>query len=87
MIEEYFPTVFKGLGNLGEPYIIQLQTHVLPHALHMAGNVPLPLRDKVFKRMESIGVISRIEKPTQWYAGMVAIPKKNRSIHICVDLK
>ena len=48
------------------------------------------LRDKVrteLNRMESIGVISRIEQPTQWCAGMVAIPKKNGSVRICVDLK
>ena len=38
-------------------------------------------------RMESIGVISRVEEPTQWCAAMVAIPKKNGKLRICVDLK
>jgi len=48
IIEEIFPTLFQGLGNLGE------------HMHYMC----LPLRDKVrdeLNRMESIGVISRIE--------------------------
>ena len=61
-----------------------------PQALHVSRNVPLPLRDKVrdeLNRMESVGVISRIEQSTQWCAGMVAILKKNGSVRICVDLK
>ena len=37
--------------------------------------------------MESMGVISRVEQPTQWCAGMVAVPKKNGKLRICVDLK
>ena len=37
--------------------------------------------------MESLGVISRVDQPTPWCAGMVVVPKKNGSIRICVDLK
>ena len=37
--------------------------------------------------MESIGVISRVEEPTAWCAGMVVVPKKEGKIRICVDLK
>ena len=39
------------------------------------------------EQMESMGIISRVEQPTQWCAGMVAIPKKNGKLRICVDLK
>ena len=35
-------------------------------------------------RMERIGVISRVDKPTDWCAGMVVVPK---AVRICVDLK
>ena len=90
MIGESFPAVFEGLGNLGEPYVIRLLPDVQPHALHVSRNVPLPLRDKVrteLNRMVSIGVIARIDQPMKWCAGMVAIPKKNGSVCICVDLK
>ena len=38
-------------------------------------------------RMESIGVISRVEEPTAWCAGMVVVPKKEGAVRICVDLK
>ena len=37
--------------------------------------------------MEKLGVISRVEEPTKWCAGMVVVPKPSGSIHICVDLK
>ena len=34
-----------------------------------------------------MGVISRVDKPSAWCAGMVVVPKKNGNIRICVDLK
>ena len=37
--------------------------------------------------METIGVISKVDKPTPWCAGMVVVPKKEGDIRICVDLK
>ena len=37
--------------------------------------------------MEKLGVISHVEEPTPWCAGMVVVPKPSGSIRICVDLK
>ena len=37
--------------------------------------------------MEEFGIISKVDLPTQWCAGMVVVPKKNGSVRICVDLK
>ena len=37
--------------------------------------------------MESIGVIKKIDEPTQWCAGMVVVPNKDGKISICIDLK
>eukprot|EP00731_Ephydatia_muelleri_P001217 Em0001g1217a len=54
-------------------------------------NIPLPLRNKVkeeLERMTKLGVISKVETPTEWCAGMVVVPKKSSgSIRICVDLR
>ena len=36
--------------------------------------------------MEQIGVISRVDVPTQWCTKMVVVPKTDRKIRICVDL-
>lgn len=37
--------------------------------------------------MESLGVISKVEKPTKWCAGMVVAPKKSGDVRICVDFR
>ena len=90
LIQDSFPSVFEGLGNLGEPYTIKLQDNVTPYALFTPRTIPLPLLDKVeeeLTKMESQGVISKVNQPTLWFAGMVAVPKKSGAIRICVDLK
>ena len=37
-------------------------------------------------RMEKLGVIRKVDKPTNWCAGMVTVPKSNGKLRICVDL-
>ena len=89
-ILEKFPSVFKGLGTLGGPYEIEVKPEAKPYSLFVPRRVPLPLRQKVqqeLDRMESIGVISKVDKPTPWCAGMVVVPKKTGAVRICVDLK
>ena len=38
------------------------------------------------QRIEEMGVISKVEEPTEWCVGMVVVPKLNVKIWICVDL-
>ena len=38
------------------------------------------------KRMEALGVISKVELPTDWCAPMVVVPKSQDDVRICVDL-
>ena len=89
-IPKKFPKVFQGLGTMGEPYSIKLKPDAQPRAIYAPRNVPLPLRGKVqeeLSRMQSLGVISPVDQPTSWCAGMVVVPKKNGTVRICVDLK
>ena len=90
-VHQQFPSLFRGLGNLGEEYIIQLKPEAKPHSLFTAARrIPLPLREKVkneLDRMESTGVISKVEEPTPWCAGMVPILKLDGTVRICVHLK
>ena len=82
--------MFKGLGTHREEYHIQLKEGAVPHTLCTPRNVPLPLRDKVreeLERMETMGVISKVDKPTHWCAGIVVVPMKSGDVRICVDLK
>ena len=90
LVHNKFPTVFQGLGNLGDPYAIQLKKDATPHAIYSARNIPLPLRSKVqqeLARMEAEGIVSKVDVPTPWCAGIVAVPKKSGTVRICVDLK
>ena len=61
-----------------------------PFAIFTPRNVSMPLRTKVkqeLDKMESMQVISKIDEPTPWCAGMVVVPKKTGNIRICIDLK
>ena len=89
-IQQQFSPIFKGLGNLGGEYTIKLKPGAKPYSLFTPRHVPLPLRPKVkeeLEKMESMGVISRVDEPTEWCAGMVVVPKRGGDIRICVDLK
>ena len=89
-IQQQFSPIFKGLENLGGEYTIKLKPDAKPYSLFTSRHVPLPLQPKVKEelgKMESMGVISRVDEPTEWCAGMVVVPKRGGDIRICVDLK
>ena len=61
VIMQKYPKVFTGLGTMQGEYTIKLQANAQPHAIYVARNVPIPLRDNVqteLTRMESLEVIS-----------------------------
>ena len=51
--------------------------------------IALPLLSKVkvkLEELEKLGVISKVDKPTDWCAPIVAVPKNNGDVRVCVDL-
>ena len=85
-----YPKLFTGLGTFKKEFEITVRLAAKPFAIYTPHKVPLPLRQKVkdeLSHMESLGVISKIDTPTQWCAGMVVVPKKDNTVRICVDLK
>ena len=85
-----YPALFRGLGNLGEPYEIKLKRNSKPVSLFAPRRVPIPLHKQVqieFDQMEALGVISKVDIPTPWCAGMVVAQKPNGAFRICVNLK
>ena len=89
-VHQHYPSLFLGLGNLGDDYEIKLKPDATPHVLYTPRHVPIPLRAKVteeLNRMEEMGVISKVKEQTEWCAGMVVVLKKSGAVHICVNLK
>ena len=71
------PRLFKGLGELKGKFKITLKPNSTPFALTTPRRVALPLMSKVkaeLERMENLGVISIVDIPTDWCAGMVVVP-------------
>ena len=88
-IANNFPELFHELGTVKEEYEIKLKPNAKPYSLFSARRVPIPLWDKVqaeLQQMEAGGVISRVDHPTSWCAGMVVVQKKSGGVRICVDL-
>ena len=88
-IKQQFPKLFSGLGKLQGNYYICLKPGAKPYALSTPRRVAIPLLPQVKKeltRMERLGVIEKIEEPTEWCAGLVVVPKQNGKVRICVDL-
>ena len=83
-IIEMFPDVFdEGLGLLEGEYHIRLNDSARP-IQHVA------LRDKIKESLEELhssGVIEPVSRPTPWISSMLAVPKKNGKIRICLDPK
>ena len=85
---EQFPGVFKGLGALDNEVKIQLKEEVTPFAQSVPRRVAAarkPLLKQELDRMERLGVIERVERPTDWCAPCIVVPKKNGSIRVCID--
>ena len=83
--------MFEGLGELRDyPYTIKLNDDASPVALTVPRRVPYPLLPKVkaeLDRRVEQGVISKVERPTDWCSGLIIVPKaKKTDVRLCVDL-
>ena len=88
-VKQNFPKLSEGLGKLEGQYSIKLKDGAKPFVLTVPRRVSIPLMSKVkteLDRMEETEVISKINEPTEWCAGMVVVPKPNGNVRICVDL-
>ena len=86
---QLFPQLFQGLGKLQDQYHIKLKDNAQPFALTVPRRVARPLLPKVkeeLEHMEAMGVISKVDEPTDRCAGLVVVPKSNGQVRICVDL-
>lgn len=83
-----FPSLFQGLGKLQKEHRIRLRDGAEPFCINSPRRIPIPLYEKTrleLQRMQTIGVISPVDEPTEWCAPMVVVLKPNGSVRICVD--
>lgn len=83
-----YEEVFQGLGEFpGKPYHIELKNDVppvinpprrVPHALHE------PLKSAL-DNLETRGIISQVNEPTDWVSSLVVVEKPNGKLRICLD--
>ena len=87
-VKQAHPGLLKEIGSLAGEYKIALKEEISPFALSIPRSVTIPLLPKVkqeLERMESHGIISRVEAPTDKCSGMVVVPKADGNVRICVD--
>lgn len=76
-----YPKLCDGLGLVQKLYTIKLKPDAKSFSLKAPRRVPLPHLGKVkeeLERMEKLGFISHVEKPTDWCCGMVVAPNKDK---------
>ncbi len=84
-VKRQFSELFQGLGKMQGEYEISLKPDAKPFSLSTPRRIPLPLMSKVkyeLEDMDNQGVITRVEQPTDWCAGMVVVPKPSGAVRI-----
>ncbi|XP_031330691.1 uncharacterized protein LOC116161478 [Photinus pyralis] len=87
-IQDNFPQLFQGIGDLGKQYTIELKQDSKPFSIATPRRVAIHLRDAVKENLEALekqNIIFKVSQPTRWCAPMVAVPKKDGKVRICVD--
>ena len=68
--------------------VIKLKPDIKTCALSTSRRVPVPLLTKVkeeLSRMKQMQIISKVDEPTEWSVGMVAIPKATGKVRMNED--
>ena len=90
-MQEY-KTVFTGIGKLkGYSVKLNIDENAIPQAQPQR-RVPFHIRKKVkaaVKELEREGIIEAVpeDSPAQWVSPIVAVPKKDDSVRLCVDMR
>ena len=82
-LKQKHPSVFKGLGTLGK-YHITLQDNCSP-VINPARRVPHSLKSKLKQALERnvrLGVLKKVDQPTDWVSNLVIVEKKNGSLRL-----
>ena len=84
-----YDDVFTGLGLVKGEYHIELSTDAKP-TIHPPRKVPLSLMPKLQETLEKLtkqGVVSKLDRATDWVNSLVIVEKKDGSLRLCLDPK
>ena len=85
-------TLFNGLGKLkGEKVKLNINKEHPPQAQPQR-RIPYHIREKVktaLEELEAQDIIERVpeDQPTRWVSPIVAVPKKDGGVRICIDMR
>ncbi|CAB4007708.1 Retrovirus-related Pol poly from transposon opus, partial [Paramuricea clavata] len=84
-----YPQVFNGIGKLKD---LQLHLHFdesVPPVAQAPRRIPFHIRKAVqtkLDELETLGIIEPVKGPSPWVSPLVAVPKPNGDIRVCVDM-
>ena len=67
---------------------IQIKEDALPFVQAVPRRIAAARKQPLYEelcRMERLGVIEQVERPTEWCSPCVVVPKKDGTIRVCVD--
>ena len=83
-----YQSVFEGeLGTFSGSVHLAVDPAILPVKIPLR-RVPVALQDKLtegLERLQQLGIITRIEEPTDWVSALVVTEKKSGAIRVCLD--
>ena len=88
-LQRQYPDCFKGIGKFRETFHITLNPAVTP-VVHEPRRCPIHIKDDVrneIDQMVELGVIEKVEEPTDWVSSIVYSRKSNGKLRICLDPK
>ncbi len=87
-----YETLFTGLGKLkADPTKLNIDQEKTPRAQPQR-RIPYHIREKVgeaLKELEKSDIIERVpeQQPTLWVSPIVAVPKKDGAVRVCIDMR
>ena len=91
-ILQRYSSVLNGLGKFKD-HQVQLNIDInVPPVSQPQRRIPFHMRQKVkaaVNELESQGIIEKVpdSQPTPWVSAIVAVPKKDGNVRICVDMR
>ena len=86
-LNKRYPTVFtEGVGRLEGQYHIRLNLNVEP-VQHAPRRVPIAVCKQLRSTLDQLDILTPAIKPTPWINSLTIVPKKNGTLHLCLDPK